>query len=603
MDDLVCLLDEMGAGELARQYRWWTMKSQPNALKRTSTDPSPCAGLTAIDFRAGLTLLPFLPMSPADFPLIVKGLCRGRVVQFDRSDLQRLDRFMQAHADDFQGLEPAVAELRERDRAYRRSMPDVTHHHLRLLIDSDLRGSIKRGAITSWKNLGRIDRGHAERLQAGTWLFLVFYLLSHVPLLGKRILRLWGDDRTRQHVARSFSSFRYLLKAMEGARIETLVVWQRQGRMRDDRVAKLVRRPVRFWAQRILFGWLPSRFHRFLTEPSYAWGKIREAARYTVRILRVPSFREEVLLEQVGIGRKEGMLTEAEAERVEREIKDPYIQKYLRCLAVHVCTVPVTQVVMLIVGALVLFYCVAYKQLGWPQSMAYGTAAAAAIQLMPISPGSIARGLFVIYMMIKDRDVKNYWIAAPVSFLHVVGYLAFPLQMASHNPALARFLAGRWTMSLARVVPVFGERGGLLEHSVFDFFFNLPLSIHRGFKTSPASWALGSTLCAGFLAGIVFLGYGCAWEQLQSGARLEGAKVTSIVPYTRRGGDLHWTSHGVLVHFEGQSEPVDFPADKWDASLKVGDLADAVIRKSFLGKGYDGLAVSRRWSPVEMEEE
>ena len=86
MDDLVALLHEMGAGELARQYHWWTLKSQPNALKRTSADASPRAGLTAIDFRAGLALLPFLPMSPADFWLIGRGLLWGanRSVRPDR---------------------------------------------------------------------------------------------------------------------------------------------------------------------------------------------------------------------------------------------------------------------------------------------------------------------------------------------------------------------------------------------------------------------------------------------------------------------------------------------------------------------------------------
>ena len=86
MRELVGLLHEMGAPELARQYEWWTCKSQPNALKRLSAEDSPRAGLTAIDFRAGLALLPFLPMSPVDFALIVRGLTRGRLVQFDRSD-------------------------------------------------------------------------------------------------------------------------------------------------------------------------------------------------------------------------------------------------------------------------------------------------------------------------------------------------------------------------------------------------------------------------------------------------------------------------------------------------------------------------------------
>lgn len=515
MDDLVALLHEMGAGELARQYHWWTMKSQPNALKRTSADASPRAGLTAIDFRAGLALLPFLPMSPADFWLIVRGLCRGRIVQFDRSDPKRFRRFTEEHAEELAGLEPAVEELGKRERAYRASMPDVTAHHVGLLVDPGLRGSIKRGAITSWKHLGRIDSRHAEKLEKGKLLFPLLYLLSFIPLLGKCVIKLWGNDRAREHLARCLSSCRYLLKAMEGARIETLVAWHRRGRVSDDRAVKLVHRPVRYWAERILVGWLPARLHRFVTDPFYAWAQTREAVSFTVRILRVPVFREEYLLQQVRKGREEGMLTEEEAARVEREIKDPYIQKYLRCLAVHVCTVPVTQVVMVVAGAAVAAYCLAYRQLGWAQSMAYGTAAAAAIQLMPISPGSIARGLFVIYMMIKDRDVKNYYIAAPVSFVHVIGYLAFPLQMASHNAALARFLAGKWTIGLVHLVPVFGERGGLLEHWVFDFFFNLPLSIKRGFKTHPVRWTLGAVFAACAVAGLVILGYGwvCAWWQ------------------------------------------------------------------------------------------
>ena len=77
MDRLVRLLNEIGAEELARQYEWWSLKSQPNAMKRTSSDPDPRAGLVAVDFRAGMTLLPFLPECPADFKLIVRGIGAG----------------------------------------------------------------------------------------------------------------------------------------------------------------------------------------------------------------------------------------------------------------------------------------------------------------------------------------------------------------------------------------------------------------------------------------------------------------------------------------------------------------------------------------------
>ncbi|NQT17840.1 MAG: hypothetical protein HQ582_34120, partial [Planctomycetes bacterium] len=193
MDDLVSLLHEMGAGELARQYEWWTMKSQPNALKRTSSGSSHGRGLTAIDFRAGLALLPFLPMCPADLRLIPRGLVGGRIVQFDRSDGKRFDRFVEEHEDDFRGLEPAIDELRERERAYRASMPDVTCHHVRLLVDPVLWRSIKKGAITSWRNLGRIDDAHARRLGQRRLVFLLLYVISFVPILGRRIVKLWGN--------------------------------------------------------------------------------------------------------------------------------------------------------------------------------------------------------------------------------------------------------------------------------------------------------------------------------------------------------------------------------------------------------------------------
>jgi len=35
------LLREMGAGELSRQYYWWTLKSQPNCLRRDGAGPHP----------------------------------------------------------------------------------------------------------------------------------------------------------------------------------------------------------------------------------------------------------------------------------------------------------------------------------------------------------------------------------------------------------------------------------------------------------------------------------------------------------------------------------------------------------------------------------
>ncbi len=598
MARLVALLHDMGAGELARQYSWWTLKSQPNVLKRTDCDDDPGAGLTAIDFRAGLALLPFLPMSPADVPLIVRGLLRGRLVQFDRGDTARLRAFVAADPEGFADLEPAVAELEAQEKAYRESQPDVTRQGLRLLLDRRLRRSVRAGIATSWANLGRIDAAHAARLADRPLLFAVLRVATVVPFLGRTVLGAWGHPAHRRHLIRCVSSLGYLARAMRGSRIEVLEAWARRGRRAAPAAERLVDRPIRFWVQRLLLGWLPAGWHRSLAEPAWAWGRLRGAVRAAVRFLRDPAYREERLVEQVRLGEQEGMLTTAEAARIAAEVKDPYIQKYLRFLAVHVCTVPVTQVVMLLVGAAVAGYCLSVRQMGWPESLGLATAAAATIQLLPVSPGSLARGLFVVFLMIRERDLRNYMIAAPVSFIHVVGYLAFPLQMVAHNAALARFLAGRWTRNTVHVVPVFGEKGGLLEHVVFDTFFNVPLSVRRGFRTRPVRWSLRAAGAA-VLAGAVMLGaWARLWEWRQPVVSLRSATVTEVAPYYRSGFELHWGLRGTRVRLDLVDGPVDFPGRRWDPALGVGDTVDVSVRRSFFGTQYDGIAATSDASPA-----
>lgn len=521
MRELVELLHDMGAPELARQYEWWTTKSQPNVLKRTSRNDSPSDGLTAVDFRAGLTLLPFLPMSPVDVPLIVTGLLRGRIVQFDRSDPNKRDAFFERHGEQFEDLQPAIEELGVQEELHRGSLPDVTHHHVRLLYDRKLHKTLKAGRLSAWRHLGRIDDDHAERLWEGRLGYLFALLVSLVPFVGRRLIELWGNPDSRRHFVLGMTDFGYMFRSMRASRIEALIRWHRAGRMHGDRVLSLVDSPVRFWAHRLSVGWLPAKWHRFVTDWRWAAARFRDAVGFAFRFLWRPIFREQWLLEQVELGRAEGMLTPEEADRVSRDIKDPYMQKYLRCLAVHVCTVPVTQITMVVVGLCVAGYLYFFKHVSWGEASVAGSAAGVMIQLMPISPGSITRGVFVLFLMIKERDIKNYYIAAPVAFIHVVGYLAFPLQMVTKNAGLARFMAGRWATGLARVIPVFGERGGLLEHVVFDLFFNLPLSLKRAFKRRPLVWTTGAVAMLAFVISIGVGLYARAWEWRQEPVRVE----------------------------------------------------------------------------------
>ena len=58
------------------------------------------------------------------------------------------------------------------------------------------------------------------------------------------------------------------------------------------------------------------------------------------------------------------LLTEEDAGIILGQINEPFIQKYLKSLAVHVCTLPVTQVVSVIVAV---WYKVA-NQLTWGEA-------------------------------------------------------------------------------------------------------------------------------------------------------------------------------------------------------------------------------------------
>jgi hypothetical protein len=83
--------------------------------------------------------------------------------------------------------------------------------------------------------------------------------------------------------------------------------------------------------------------------------------------------------------------------------------------------------------------------------------------------------------------------------------------MVRQYPALSRLMAGRWAKSMVHIVPVFGESGGLLEHAVFDLFFNLPLSIKRAFKINPVRWAVGTVLATSAQAASTLGGVARVW--------------------------------------------------------------------------------------------
>lgn len=482
MAGLVHLLHDMGLPELARQYEWWTMKSQPNCLRRLDAHEDE-PGLTALDFRAGLALLACLPMSPGDFALIWRGLRKGRFVQFDRADLAQLEAHCDVGAEDFADLQPALDELEQDYPAYRAAQPDVTHQGLRLMRDAGLRRTVKEGLIEGWRVRGDLEGLALEHAANSAWRFWLFFFVGLLPFVGARLRRCWGVTAYRKHVGACLTQWDYLKRALRVKRFETLIAWNRDGRVNAKLLQRCIDRPLFFWRIRAAT-WplpLPARWQRFLTDWQDAWDATVETIRYPIRFYRDADFRVQWLTDEVEDGAREGMLTDEERGHILSRVPDPFIQKYLKCVAVHVCTLPVTQVISVVVALWGYFY------LGktWQEGLAYAAAILAAFQATPVSPGSLTRGFYVVYLVIKERNLRNYWVAMLVSFWHYIGYLGFPLQMVTRFPALARFMAGRWATKMVHFIPVFGERGALLEHLIFDFFFNVPVTLRRALTRIP----------------------------------------------------------------------------------------------------------------------
>ncbi|MGA1839309.1 MAG: hypothetical protein ACMUIU_01680 [bacterium] len=479
MYKFVDLLHNMGCHEFARQYEWYTCKSQPNCLKRKNNEGSASDGLVAVDFRAGLALLPFLPMSPGDFKLIAEGICRGSLVQFDRGDVDKLEQFVNKHSDEFTDMQPLLEELKQNEMAYRDSVPDITHNHFRLLYSSRLWSTMLGSAVTVWKIRNLVDETGQEKLKDNKSLILLFLVIGFIPLIGRFLRRIWGHENWRRHYLGIMTNYKYLRRTLKAKIAEMCIGWLRAGRI-DERNAIKVSESIWRFSLHLPLSILPVGLHRFLTDPQYARDRIIYFTVRPVRLYFNAELREEWLREMVAEGRKKHLLSNDDEEIILSKVDEPFIQKYLKSLAVHVCTLPVTQIVSVMIA---IIYVLMHPEMPRAQSWGVGLGIIALFQVVPISPGSLVRGLYVLYLVISERNFRDYNIAVFLGFFKYVGYLAFPIQMTYRYPTIARFMAAHWATEAVHIVPVFGERGALLEHGVFCLFYNWPLTIRRRMRT------------------------------------------------------------------------------------------------------------------------
>ena len=481
MHEFVKLLHEVGAHEFARQYEWTTLKSQPNCLKYLDTQSEPDKGLVAVDFRAGLALLPFLPMSPSDFKLIFQGIKRGSLVQFDRGDLNKLKSFIDSHKEHFSDMREMFDKLACAEDIYRNSIPDITHNHIRLLSSGKLWSTIFDSAAVGWRVKNIVDEKGFEKLRSSKFKTFIFFLIGLLPILGGILRKFWCNENWRKHYISIFSGYEYFRKAFRGRVIELLAEWHKAGRLSQAKTEKFLRQPWRILYHLPFLLLISSSLHRLLTDWQVAKEKISFFTVRPVKLYFNSEFRRQWLLDMVKQGQRKHILTDEDAQTILTQVNEPFIDKYLKSLAVHICCMPVTHIVATIVAVI---YWITHRT--DPNAWAVGLGILAVFQVIPVSPGSLVRGLYVVYLVVSEKNFKDYNIAVFLAFFKYVGYLAFPIQMTYRYPALARFMAAHWATDAVHIVPVFGEQGALLEHGIFCLFYNWPLTIRRRMRAREA---------------------------------------------------------------------------------------------------------------------
>ena len=507
MHEFVRLLHDMGGHEFARQYEWSTCKSQPNCLKRKDTQDDPSGGLTAVDFRAGLALLPFLPMSPGDFKLIGKGLCRGSLVQFDRGCTAKLEEFVNSHSDEFADMYLMLEELKRCEETYRNSVPDITHNHVRLLYSGKLWSTMLDSAVTGWKVRNIVGAESGEKIGSCRILTLLFWLMGLVPFLGKFCRKLWARADWRKHYVSMVTSYDYLKRSIRGRVVEKVISWYRGGRVGAEQAIKLAEKPWKFFCQ-VPLSLVFAGLHRFIADTEFRNAKLAFIFVRPVKLYFNPHLREQWLRDMVSEGRKKHILSDEDAEVILSQSGERYIQRYLVSLVVHFMTVPVTQIVSVLH---MWIWNVNHPEATGAERTAISLAILGIYQIIPVSPGSFCRGLYTTCLAIYDRNFKDYNIALFLSYFKYIGYLAFPIQMSYHYPAMSRFMAAHWATEAVHIVPVFGERGALLEHGVFSLFYNLALTIRRRMRKraefratlEPRYWHVGFYAAAGIFVFIL----------------------------------------------------------------------------------------------------
>lgn len=474
MAALVKLCQNMGALGLARQYEWYTLVSQANLITRSSRYDGQTE-FAGVDWRPGLAVPFFLPLSPVHASIIWHGFFRGVYTHYDEVDFKRLDAYLQTHADEFEPFAPLIHQLKEDDARYRAGLPDLWNAPERLLHQVDARRQVRVAAIEDWRRLGRISEYEAAQMRAGGGRFYFFFILDNTPLVARAMMRWLGNEIYRQHIRRFWIEASYRKQTLASQRNCDLMDWQARGRISLERADLLASSMNAYLVDKIIWSWLPGGFHRYATDHSKRKQAVQVLVVQPLRLLVDGTFRQswldEVLVHQL----HKGILSSEQVERLRAQVKEQRMQGFLRDLGLTIG---------LEFFAKLLYLLLAVYGFNTQNFLPLGIAA-----LGPIAPSGIVRMIYVLAQLInglpailRARDYKLFWarmLGLAVAPWRFVGNLFAPLEMFAYYNAMSLVLGDYLVSKMVAMVPVLGGRGKILEYWTLNLIYNLPLSVRR----------------------------------------------------------------------------------------------------------------------------
>ena len=205
--------------------------------------------------------------------------------------------------------------------------------------------TILDSAVTGWKVRNLIDGPSEKKLRTSKSKTLLFLILGLIPFLGKIIRRIWCRADWRRHYTADTYKWNYFWRALSGKIIEKTIGWYRAGRINDLAGDKNRPAAVAFLLSFAVFTSHIASLHRFLTDADFRKEKLVFIFVRPFKLYFSSAFREQWLRDMVVEGQKKHMLTDDDADTIISQIKEPYIQKYLVSLVVHLLMAPTTHIV------------------------------------------------------------------------------------------------------------------------------------------------------------------------------------------------------------------------------------------------------------------